>query len=92
MRGTLPFTMLTLYVVATGGNEWKVYLIMPQPVGFAYACAICAYRFFFTFSVYNILTGIFVEKALQPFAAARAHKAADHTSAVGAAAAAKVCT
>jgi hypothetical protein len=62
--GTMLATMLSLYMSVTGGNDWSVYYQVIAKAGPFYAGLYVLYTFFFTFALFNILTGIFVEKAV----------------------------
>ena len=55
--------MLSLYMAVTGGNDWALYFDLLEPTGI-YQYLFLAYTFFFAFAIYNILTGIFVERAV----------------------------
>jgi len=57
-------TMITLFGATTGGLDWiEVHAIL-EPLGAFAQSAFLFYIAFFTIAVFNILTGIFVEKAL----------------------------
>merc|ERR1719313_1538748 len=56
--------MLSLYKAVTGGDDWGVYHEVIDKAGPLYSGFFIAFVFFFTFALFNILTGIFVEKAV----------------------------
>ncbi|CAJ1355883.1 unnamed protein product [Effrenium voratum] len=57
-------TMVSLFAATTGGIDWMETLDLLNPVGHFARYAFLFYIAFFTIAVFNILTGIFVEKAL----------------------------
>jgi len=62
---TVQRSMLSLYAAVTGGQDWLVFYETLQPTG-VISCSI--FLFFIAFiqiALVNILTGIFVEKALK---------------------------
>ena len=61
--GSVVQTMLSLYMAVTGGNDWSLYYHLLQHTGI-YQYLFLGYTFFFAFAIYNILTGIFVERAV----------------------------
>jgi len=63
--GSVEGTMLSLAMCTTGGKNWEEILLLLQPVGLLSVWAFGFYIAFFTFAVMNILTGIFVESAMQ---------------------------
>lgn len=75
---TVERSMLTLYAAATGGQDWLVFYEALQPTG-EFSCMI--FLFFVAFiqiAVVNILTGIFVEKALKRATPDTQTQARDH--------------
>mmetsp|Transcript_9666 Transcript_9666/g.21562 ORF Transcript_9666/g.21562 Transcript_9666/m.21562 type:complete len:691 (-) Transcript_9666:128-2200(-) len=62
--GSMTQTMLSLYMATTGGVDWREYHNDLLPVGDGYSVLFLAYTAFFNFAVYNVLTGIFVERAM----------------------------
>merc|ERR1719162_1571493 len=62
--GSMMKSMQSLYMAVTGGNDWSLYLGITQEAGTAYEVLFMFFTFFFTFALFNILTGIFVEKAV----------------------------
>lgn len=61
--GSLWSSILSLYCAVTGGEDWRVYYELVADVGPLYSCMFVAFTFFFLFAMFNILTGLFVEKA-----------------------------
>jgi voltage-gated sodium channel len=75
---TVERSMLSLYAAATGGQDWLVFYQALQPTG-DFSCMI--FLFFVAFiqiAVVNILTGIFVEKALKRATPDMQTQARDH--------------
>lgn len=62
--GSVLKTMLSLYMAVTGGNDWSMYYGILESLGSFYHLIFIAYTFFFAFAIFNILTGIFVERAV----------------------------
>jgi len=62
--GSVIVTIVTLYMAVTGGNDWVVYYSIIEKCGWLYCIAFLLFTFFFIFALFNILTGIFVEKAV----------------------------
>eukprot|EP00928_Gymnodinium_smaydae_P027241 TRINITY_DN21121_c0_g3_i1.p1 TRINITY_DN21121_c0_g3~~TRINITY_DN21121_c0_g3_i1.p1 ORF type:complete len:636 (-),score=113.04 TRINITY_DN21121_c0_g3_i1:51-1958(-) len=62
--GSLAKTMLALYMSVTGGNDWIVFYRTTELAGSFYSSAFLIFTFIFGFALFNILTGIFVEKAV----------------------------
>jgi hypothetical protein len=63
--GSVEGAMLSLYMATTGGNDWAVYYNALDPTGSA---SLAIFLFFVAFSqiaLMNILTGIFVEHAME---------------------------
>jgi len=56
--------MLSLYMSITGGNDWALYYNIIKYLGPEYALSYLFFTFFFAFALFNILTAIFVEKAI----------------------------
>lgn len=63
--GNIGQVILTLAMCTTGGKDWGVIYDLLLPVGPFSLVVFVFYITFFTFAVMNILTGIFVENALQ---------------------------
>jgi hypothetical protein len=57
-------TMVSLYMAVTGGNDWVVYYNLVELLGDFYTLMFLFFTFFFAFALFNILTGVFVEKAV----------------------------
>ncbi|CAJ1392078.1 unnamed protein product [Effrenium voratum] len=62
--GSVSLSMLSLYMAVTGGNDWSLYYWVLQELGSVYHFLFIGYTFFFAFAIFNILTGIFVERAV----------------------------
>merc|ERR1712232_172469 len=62
--GSVLRTIVSLYMAVTGGNDWAVYYVIIEQCGWLYCIAFLLFTFFFIFALFNILTGIFVEKAV----------------------------
>merc|ERR1712176_1313205 len=56
--------MLTLLQCIVGGVDWKVYYDLIQETGSLNSFAFLIYIMFFTFAVLNIVTSVFMDKAL----------------------------
>merc|ERR1719195_2149160 len=63
--GSILWAMLSLYEAMTGGISWGELLDSLEPVGFFYMCLFMLYITLAIFVVSNIITGIFVETAMQ---------------------------
>jgi len=62
--GSLPRAMLTLYMSVTGGDDWGNTYAVVELTGLPYQLLFLFFTFFFSFAVFNILTGVFVDKAM----------------------------
>merc|ERR1740121_1796193 len=63
--GSVQTCTLTLFMAVTGGEDWRRMYEVLEPVG-ALACfGFLCYVFIFSFSVLNVITAIFVEKAVK---------------------------
>lgn len=62
--GSVGDSMLSLYLSVTGGNDWSVYYVVMTHIGSFYPAVFLSYTFFFIFALFNILTGVFVERAV----------------------------
>eukprot|EP00747_Dinoflagellata_sp_TGD_P122458 gnl/TRDRNA2_/TRDRNA2_173633_c4_seq7.p1 gnl/TRDRNA2_/TRDRNA2_173633_c4~~gnl/TRDRNA2_/TRDRNA2_173633_c4_seq7.p1 ORF type:complete len:264 (-),score=38.43 gnl/TRDRNA2_/TRDRNA2_173633_c4_seq7:210-1001(-) len=60
--GSVAMTMITLYQTVVGGSEWFDLIRLS---GSFYAFGFILFIGFFNFALFNILTGLFVEQALQ---------------------------
>jgi len=63
--GSVQQAMLTLYMTATGGDDWSVYYSVVQSTGTFGATVFILYVGFIEIAVMNILTGLFVENAMK---------------------------
>lgn len=63
--GSVLRCMISLFYSVTGGNDWGVYADMMKHLGAHYVLFFFFYIAFLTFAVLNILTGIFVDSAMQ---------------------------
>lgn len=63
--GTVQRTMLTLYMAATGGDDWAVFYNVIVSTGTFNAVVFIVYVGFIEIAVMNILTGLFVESAMK---------------------------
>merc|ERR1719203_1443463 len=63
--GTLFKTMYTLFKSMTSGVSWGEMADLLLPVGHVYFIVFVIYIFFTLFSVLNIVTGVFVDSAIQ---------------------------
>jgi len=59
--GSMSTTMLSLYQVTTGGDDWGRYYDTIDSSGSLYSQLFLFYIAFFTFAVVNVLTGMIVE-------------------------------
>lgn len=62
--GGMMDSMVSLYMAVTGGNDWGYYLDIVLLAGPFYYFLFILFTFFFVFALFNILTGVFVEKAV----------------------------
>jgi len=62
--GSVLDSMLSLYMAVTGGNDWAMYFDTVKMCGIFYTILFLLYSFFFVFALFNIMTGVFVERAL----------------------------
>jgi len=63
--GSVATSMLSLYMAVTGGNDWTVYYGVIRRTGAFYEIVFLLYTFFFGFALFNIMTGVFLERAIQ---------------------------
>jgi len=63
--GSIASTSLTLFMAVSGGSDWENTFWILVPVGRFYGVAYLGFIFFYVFAVFNILTGIFVERAVE---------------------------
>jgi len=62
--GSVDLAIVNLYMAVTGGNDWVTYYDVIHNFGVFYAALFIFFTFFFVFALFNILTGIMVEKAV----------------------------
>ena len=62
--GSVVETMVSLYMSVTGGNDWIQYYRLFEKLQSFYHWLYLIFIFFFTFALFNILTALFVEKAV----------------------------
>lgn len=63
--GSMEDSMFSLYKATTGGNDWEYYYLLIEPIGRLPSMVFVVFTAFFTFAVFNVLTGIFVDHAMQ---------------------------
>lgn len=63
--GTLPKSLYTLFLSMTGGVSWGEPAAHTQDIGHVYFAVFVFFVFFTFFSVLNIVTGLFVDGAIQ---------------------------
>jgi len=63
--GSVQRAVLTLFSVTTGGNDWEMYYWVLVPAGDIYAFVFLFFIAFSNIALLNILTGIFVENAME---------------------------
>eukprot|EP00927_Polykrikos_kofoidii_P031331 TRINITY_DN26967_c0_g1_i1.p1 TRINITY_DN26967_c0_g1~~TRINITY_DN26967_c0_g1_i1.p1 ORF type:complete len:725 (-),score=100.73 TRINITY_DN26967_c0_g1_i1:120-2081(-) len=63
--GSVPHTMYSLFQAMTGGRSWGEFAVLTWPIGWIYTSIFFFYIFFTFFSVLNIVTGVFVDGAIQ---------------------------
>lgn len=61
--GSMGTAVLTLYKAVTGGDDWSQIYDVVTKAGTFYGVIFVLFTFFFTFQLFNILTGLLVEKA-----------------------------
>lgn len=65
LYGSLGSAMLTLFMAISGGTDWKECLFPIMNLSQAYGYLFLFYIVFIIFGVLNVVTGVFVDKALQ---------------------------
>jgi hypothetical protein len=65
MFGTLSRSVLSLYMSISGGNDWELYYTALSKLPLFYTALYLGFVTFSIFAVVNIITGIFVESAVQ---------------------------
>merc|ERR1712232_199243 len=63
--GSVQISMVSLYMAVTGGNDWTVYYDSLQLAGHVYGLLFIVYIFLSLIAIMNLLTGMFVEKAVR---------------------------
>merc|ERR1712232_5999 len=63
--GSVALTSVNLYMAVTGGTDWSIYYHIIERCGTVYTLAFVFYIFFFSFALFNILTGVLVQKAFE---------------------------
>jgi len=63
--GTVSRSMLCLFESVTGGRNWGIPNELTQAIGILYSFVFSFFIFFFVFSVLNIVTGVYVDGAIQ---------------------------
>jgi hypothetical protein len=63
--GTLDRSFLTLYMAMSGGQDWGMFYDCLAPLAFQYRMFFLLFMAFALFAVVNIVTGVFVEAAMQ---------------------------
>lgn len=63
--GTLDRSFLSLFMAMSGGNDWSVYYDAMAPLPAQYKFLFLIFISFAIFAVVNIVTGVFVESAMQ---------------------------
>merc|ERR1711988_1365241 len=63
--GSLFETMYTLYKITAGGINWGDITVLLSGPGWAFEGIIILYTFFTIFAVINIVTGVFVDGAIE---------------------------
>lgn len=63
--GGVRMAMLSLYMATTGGEDWGMYYRMVAQIGFPYTAIFLFYTAFFSFTLFNILTGMVVENVVK---------------------------
>merc|ERR1712136_295705 len=63
--GSLPLTMLTLFMSVAGGIDWWVVITLLQEVSEVYACVFILYVVISQLAVLNVISAIFVGDAME---------------------------
>eukprot|EP00929_Paragymnodinium_shiwhaense_P061670 TRINITY_DN30828_c0_g1_i1.p1 TRINITY_DN30828_c0_g1~~TRINITY_DN30828_c0_g1_i1.p1 ORF type:complete len:773 (-),score=123.88 TRINITY_DN30828_c0_g1_i1:146-2464(-) len=63
--GSVQRGMLSLFAATSGGEDWFTYYHMLESVGQLYAAFFLFYIVFFMVAAWNIVTGLFVDRALK---------------------------
>jgi len=62
--GSVPSAMFTLFKATSGGNDWGEYFDIVANVGVVASIIFVIYVLFFLIAAWNIVTSLFIEKAL----------------------------
>jgi len=73
--GNVESTIMTLYQSSSGGLDWREAYDVAEKSGVLNAIGFIFFTIFFNFAVFNILSGIFIEKALAAAAPDREQQA-----------------
>eukprot|EP00931_Biecheleriopsis_adriatica_P030172 TRINITY_DN17800_c0_g1_i1.p1 TRINITY_DN17800_c0_g1~~TRINITY_DN17800_c0_g1_i1.p1 ORF type:complete len:718 (-),score=129.89 TRINITY_DN17800_c0_g1_i1:212-2326(-) len=63
--GSLDSAIIALYMSMSGGNDWAIYYVALQKIGSIYHQLFLLFITFAIFAVVNIVTGVFVDTAMQ---------------------------
>eukprot|EP00929_Paragymnodinium_shiwhaense_P104267 TRINITY_DN6851_c0_g2_i1.p1 TRINITY_DN6851_c0_g2~~TRINITY_DN6851_c0_g2_i1.p1 ORF type:complete len:863 (-),score=143.25 TRINITY_DN6851_c0_g2_i1:218-2806(-) len=63
--GSVQRSMLTLFMAATGGDDWSIFYGQLEKAGPLYAATFLMFICWFFLAAWNIVTGIFVEQAMK---------------------------
>jgi len=63
--GSVQRAMLSLYMATSGGNDWSLYYNLTARVSETTASFFIFYTAFYFFGIFNLLTGMFVDKAMK---------------------------
>jgi len=63
--GTVQTALVTLFKCTTGGNDWNETFEVIEPIGNMYAAFFMFYVLFSILAAFNIVTSIFVDKAMK---------------------------
>lgn len=63
--GTVDKSVISLFMAMSGGNDWAMYYEALVPLSWYYPASFLLFILFAMFAVVNIVTGVFVESALQ---------------------------
>merc|ERR1712232_73961 len=78
MYGSVQTSMLTLYKATTGGDDWSLSYNAISSTGWVASMVYLLFLAFWHFALVNIITGIFVETALEKLAPDREAIALSH--------------
>jgi len=63
--GTVDRSALSLFMSMSGGNDWAIYYEVLEALPIGYRCFFLGFIVFTLFAIVNIVTGVFVEVAMQ---------------------------